>query len=159
MRTVVSFTAFLLICLALRLNAQDLQVIKDSKAAQYVGKNVEVRGLVVSVYTSKKGNTFLNFGAKYPNQTFIGYIPAGSEPAGCHSSGKSDRRYRDSGDVSRQAPGQNTVEEPDSFGVTCPIIVKLLTVLYRVLLLVVPCLQTKRKVINFLSFFGSCYNT
>jgi hypothetical protein len=76
MRTVVSFTAFLLICLAPRLNAQDLQVIKDSEAAQYVGKNVEVRGLVVAVYTSKKGNTFLNFGAKYhilyrpPNRIF-----------------------------------------------------------------------------------------
>jgi DNA/RNA endonuclease YhcR with UshA esterase domain len=82
MRTVVSFTAFLLICLAPRFNAQDLQVIKDSEAAQYVGKNVEVRGLVVAVYTSKNGNTFLNFGEKYPNQTFIGYIPAGSELAG-----------------------------------------------------------------------------
>jgi DNA/RNA endonuclease YhcR with UshA esterase domain len=78
MRTVVSFTIFLLICLAPRLNAQDLQVIK-AEAIQYVGKNVEVRGLVVAVYTSKKGNTFLNFGAKYPNQTFTGYIPAASE--------------------------------------------------------------------------------
>jgi hypothetical protein len=37
---------------------------------------------VVAVYTSKNGNTFLNFGAKYPNQTFTGYIPAGSELAG-----------------------------------------------------------------------------
>jgi DNA/RNA endonuclease YhcR with UshA esterase domain len=81
MRTVVWFTAFLLICLAPRLNSQDLQVIKDSKAAQYLGKNVEVRGLVVAVYTSKNGNIFLNFGAKYPNQTFIGYIPQGSELA------------------------------------------------------------------------------
>jgi hypothetical protein len=38
--------------------------------------------LVVAVYTSKKGNTFLDFGAKYPNQTFTGYIPAGSELSG-----------------------------------------------------------------------------
>jgi hypothetical protein len=83
MRTVASLSAFfLLICLAPRLNAQDLQVIKDSEAIQYVGKNVEVRGLVVAVYTSKKGNTFLNFGAKYQNQTFTGYIPAGSELSG-----------------------------------------------------------------------------
>jgi hypothetical protein len=82
MRTVVSFTTFLLICLTPGLNAQDLQVIKDSEATQYVGKNVEVRGLVVAVYTSKKGNTFLNFGAKYPNQIFTGYIPAGSELSG-----------------------------------------------------------------------------
>src|SRR5271166_1583915 len=82
MRTVVSFVAFLVICLAPYLNAQDLQVIKDSETAQYVGKNVEVRGLVVAVYTSKNGNTFINFGAKYPNQTFVGYIPNGSELAG-----------------------------------------------------------------------------
>jgi hypothetical protein len=32
--------------------------------------------------TPKKGNTFLNFRAKYPNQTFTGYIPAGSELSG-----------------------------------------------------------------------------
>ena len=81
MRTVLSLTA-LLVCLGTNLGAQDLQVIKDSEAAQYVGKNVEVRGLVVAVYTSKKGNTFLNFGGKYPNQTFTGYIPAGSELGG-----------------------------------------------------------------------------
>ena len=37
---------------------------------------------MVDAYTSKNGNTFLNFGAKYPNQTFTGYIPAGSELAG-----------------------------------------------------------------------------
>jgi hypothetical protein len=37
---------------------------------------------VFAVYTSKNGNTFLNFGAKYPNQTFTGYIPAGSELTG-----------------------------------------------------------------------------
>ncbi|MBV8281796.1 MAG: hypothetical protein JO347_07000 [Candidatus Eremiobacteraeota bacterium] len=81
MRTVLSFTGFLLICLTPRFYAQDLQVIKDSEATRYVGKNVEVRGLVVAVYTSENGNIFLNFGAKYPNQTFIGYIPAGSELA------------------------------------------------------------------------------
>ena len=81
MKTVISFTALLFICLAPHLNAQDLQVIKDSQAAQYIGKNVEVRGLVIAVYTSENGNIFLNFGAKYPNQTFIGYIPARSELA------------------------------------------------------------------------------
>jgi hypothetical protein len=62
--------------------AQKVPVIKDSEAAQYVGKNVEVRGTVAFVYTSRKGNTFLDFGGKYPSQTFTGYIPAGSEWAG-----------------------------------------------------------------------------
>lgn len=81
MKTVLSFTVLLLICLAPHLNAENLQVIKDSEATQYVGKNVEVRGPVVAVYTGEHGNIFLNFGAEYPNQTFIGYIPAGSELA------------------------------------------------------------------------------
>jgi hypothetical protein len=30
------------------------------------------------VFTSKTGNTFLNIGATYPNQTFTGWIPPAS---------------------------------------------------------------------------------
>jgi DNA/RNA endonuclease YhcR with UshA esterase domain len=30
------------------------------------------------VFTSKSGNTFLNIGASYPNQTFTGWIPSAS---------------------------------------------------------------------------------
>ena len=56
-------------------------MIKDSEAAQYVGKKVEVRGLVVSVTTSPLGTTFINFGREYPNQIFAGYIPAVSKRA------------------------------------------------------------------------------
>jgi hypothetical protein len=82
MKAVLALTTFLLLSLALHVGAQDLPVVKGSEAALNVGKNVEVRGLVVAVYTSKKGNTFLNFGAKYPAQTFTGYIPAGSELTG-----------------------------------------------------------------------------
>jgi hypothetical protein len=33
------------------------------------------------VSTSKKGNTFINFGGVYPNQTFTGWIPAGTSLA------------------------------------------------------------------------------
>src|SRR5713226_9097672 len=61
--------------------ADELPVIKDSEAVQYVGKNVEVRGLVVSVTTSPLGTTFINFGREYPNQTFAGFIAAGSKIA------------------------------------------------------------------------------
>ena len=61
--------------------ANDLPVITDSEAAKFVGQNVEVRGSVVAVTTSRKGNTFINFGAPYPNQTFTGYLPAGSASA------------------------------------------------------------------------------
>src|ERR1700726_214484 len=79
MRTVLALTVFFFISLVLRVRARDLPTGQDSEAAQYVGKIV--RGLVVAVYTSKKGNTFLNFGGKFPKQTFTGYIPAGSELA------------------------------------------------------------------------------
>ena len=41
-------------------------VIKDSEAIKYVGKEVEVRGRVISVTTSPLGTTFINFGGEYP---------------------------------------------------------------------------------------------
>ena len=49
-------------------------MIKDSEPIKYVGKEVEVRGWVVSVTTSPLGTTFINL----PNQTFAGFIAAGS---------------------------------------------------------------------------------
>jgi hypothetical protein len=59
--------------------ADELPVIKDSEAVQYVGKNVEVRGFVASVTISPLGTIFINFGRDYPNQTFAGFIAAGSK--------------------------------------------------------------------------------
>src|SRR6516164_2600885 len=56
--------------------------IKDSEAIKYVGKEVEVRGRVVSVTTSPLGTAFINFGGEYPNQRFAGFIAAGSPIAG-----------------------------------------------------------------------------
>src|SRR5215472_15315658 len=53
-------------------------VMKDSEAIQYVGKEVEIRGRVVSVTASPLGTTFVNFGGDYPKQTFAGFIAAGS---------------------------------------------------------------------------------
>ena len=70
--------AVFLFLLAPIAQANDLQVITDSEAAKFVGQNVEVRGSVVAVTTSRKGNTFINFGAPYPNQTFTGHLPTGS---------------------------------------------------------------------------------
>ena len=67
----------LLLCAAVA-RADKPAVIKDSEAIKYVGKEVEVRGRVVSVTTSPLGTTFINFGGEYPNQTFAGYIAAGS---------------------------------------------------------------------------------
>jgi DNA/RNA endonuclease YhcR with UshA esterase domain len=39
---------------------------------------VTVEGVVTAVSTSRKGNTFINFGGVYPDQTFTGWIPAGT---------------------------------------------------------------------------------
>jgi len=67
----------LLLCL-IGTRADELLVIKDSEAVRYVGKYVEVLGLVGSVTASPLGTVFINFGREYPNQTFAGFIEAGS---------------------------------------------------------------------------------
>jgi hypothetical protein len=64
------------------LAAQTDTIISDTEAAQHVGQRATVEGTVVKVFTSKNGNTFLNFGAAYPNQTFTGWIPKDSGLAG-----------------------------------------------------------------------------
>ena len=69
-----------LLCL-IPVRADEQLVIKDSEAVRYVGRYVEVRGLVASVTTSPLGTTFINFGREYPNQTFAGFIAADSKMA------------------------------------------------------------------------------
>jgi DNA/RNA endonuclease YhcR with UshA esterase domain len=70
----------LLLCLVAS-RADKPIVIKASEAIKYVGKKVEVRGRVVSVTTSPLGTAFINFGGEYPNQTFAGFVAAGSKIA------------------------------------------------------------------------------
>jgi DNA/RNA endonuclease YhcR with UshA esterase domain len=72
----IAILALLLCAIAAR--ADKPIVIKASEAVKYVGKQVEVRGRVVSITTSPLGTTFINFGGEYPNQTFAGFIGAGS---------------------------------------------------------------------------------
>ena len=67
--------------LAISSSAQTSTVIPDTEAAQHVGQHVTVEGVVVKVFTSKSGNTFLNFGAAYPAETFTGWIPANTQLA------------------------------------------------------------------------------
>jgi hypothetical protein len=62
-------------------SAGELPVIEDSEAVRCVGKYVEVRGLVDSITSSPLGTVFINFGRNYPNQTFAGFIAAGSKIA------------------------------------------------------------------------------
>ena len=76
MRPFFTFLGLLLCLITIR--ADEQTVIKDSEAIRYVGRYVEVYGLVVSVTTSPFGTIFINFGREYPNQTFAGFIPADS---------------------------------------------------------------------------------
>jgi DNA/RNA endonuclease YhcR with UshA esterase domain len=57
---------------------EEQAVIEDSEAVRYVGRYVEVRGLVVSVTISPFGTAYINFGREYPNQTFAGFVSADS---------------------------------------------------------------------------------
>ena len=77
MRIGALFAIVALLLWAIAAHADKPVVIKDSEAIRYVGKEVEVRGLVVSVTTSPLGTTFISFGREYPRQTFAGFISAG----------------------------------------------------------------------------------
>src|SRR5215813_13689093 len=78
MRIGALFAIVALLLWAVVAHADKPVVIKDSEAIHNVGKEVEVRGRVVSVTASPLGTTFINFGGDYPNQTFAGFIAAGS---------------------------------------------------------------------------------
>jgi hypothetical protein len=80
-RTSFGILVLLLCLVATHAGAAELPVIKDSQAVQYLGKNVEVRGFVVSVTISPLGTAFINFGRDYPKQTFAGFVEAGSKMA------------------------------------------------------------------------------
>jgi DNA/RNA endonuclease YhcR with UshA esterase domain len=59
------------------LSADELLIVPGD-GLSHIGERVSVSGLVVAVFVSKRGNVFLNFGDKYPNQTFTGWVPAGT---------------------------------------------------------------------------------
>ena len=50
--------------------------IPPEEAKNHIGENASVRGLVEQVSFSKKGHAFLNFGGKYPQHVFTGFVPA-----------------------------------------------------------------------------------
>ncbi len=58
--------------------AQTAIVIPANEAAAHIGEYASVKGVVAKVFTSKSGNTFLNVGGSYPNQTFTDWIPPAS---------------------------------------------------------------------------------
>ena len=75
------YLAFVVICYAAFLasdQAQTATVIPANEAAAHLNEWATVEGVVAKILTSKSGNTFLNIGAAYPNQTFTGWIPPAS---------------------------------------------------------------------------------
>jgi hypothetical protein len=75
------FTWLLAIWFSTSIQGQTTTVIRDTEAIEHPGQYVTVEGTVVAVFTSTNGNTFLSFGAAYPNQTFGGWILRDSELA------------------------------------------------------------------------------
>ena len=73
-------TLGLLLCL-IATRVDELPMIKDSEAIHCIGKNVEVRGFVVSVRTSPLGTAIDQLRTRLPNQTFAGFIEAGAKIA------------------------------------------------------------------------------
>ena len=72
-RQVTPFMATVLTsCCSTFVEAQTATVIPANLAAGHVRKYATVERVVAKVFTSKSGNTFLNIGAAYPNQTFTG---------------------------------------------------------------------------------------
>jgi DNA/RNA endonuclease YhcR with UshA esterase domain len=71
--------AYLIVCGTLLANVrvQTTTVIPANEAAADIGEYA-TEGVVAKVFTSKAGNTFLNIGVAYSNQTFTGWIPPAS---------------------------------------------------------------------------------
>jgi len=60
--------------------ADDAPIIADTDAPAHIGQIATVQGLVAEVYTSSKGNVFLDFENPYPNEVFSGVIFSSAVP-------------------------------------------------------------------------------
>jgi DNA/RNA endonuclease YhcR with UshA esterase domain len=95
-------------------------VVTDHDAGKFVGQMVTVKGKVARVTTTSSGNTYLNFGAPHPNQTFAAVIPKkvadhfknvqAWEGKVLSVSGVV-KVYRNKPEIMLEGPGQVTVEE------------------------------------------------
>jgi hypothetical protein len=56
-------------------------IYSDREAAGHEGELATVVGVVVSVHRTQAGNSYLNFGADYPQQTFSGAVLDPTDPA------------------------------------------------------------------------------
>jgi DNA/RNA endonuclease YhcR with UshA esterase domain len=74
--------------------------ISAAQAAQHVGEEVVVVDRIAQVFTSNKGNTFLNFGGSFPNHTFCAVVFVARAGAFSHLESLSGKRVRVSGTIS-----------------------------------------------------------
>jgi DNA/RNA endonuclease YhcR with UshA esterase domain len=56
------------------MNSYSQEQISSKDAKDNIGKTLQVKGVVAGIFTSQKGNTFINFDDKSPNQTFTAVI-------------------------------------------------------------------------------------
>lgn len=73
MRHFVRFTAAVGIAL-LAANLAQAQTITPEEAANHIGSQLNVEGVVSQVSTTGSGTTFINFGGRYPDHIFYGVI-------------------------------------------------------------------------------------
>jgi exonuclease VII large subunit len=50
------------------------QTYPYTEAASHAGQNVTIEGPVSEVFTSRRGDTFIDIGGRYPNQQFSGVV-------------------------------------------------------------------------------------
>lgn len=50
------------------------RAIPASEASSHTGETATVEGQVAEVFTSRRGDTFIDLGGRYPNETFTGVI-------------------------------------------------------------------------------------
>lgn len=72
MKKIIFLGIALFLFISVTVYSQDQVSSRDAK--DYIGKTLQVKGVVSGVFTSQKGNTFINFDEKSPNQTFTAAI-------------------------------------------------------------------------------------
>lgn len=61
--------------------ARDIRTISPSEAANHIGEEVVVEGVISDVgHSARSGTTFLNMGGRYPNHSFTAVIFKSAKP-------------------------------------------------------------------------------
>jgi len=77
MKKIIIPAILMMIFVLSNVHAQDR--ISSAEAKDNIGKKLQVKGKVASVFISEKGNKFINFDEKSPNQTFTVAIFSGKD--------------------------------------------------------------------------------